>query len=126
MTAALGAAFAATMGMVDRVHGGAANMGALALPDIAARLADDFVHMVGIGNRAHRGHAGQRDLAHFRGIQTHQRIAAVAAEILGVGAGAARHLAALAGLHLDIVDDGAHGHGAQRHGIADLHVHLVA
>src|SRR4029077_9361891 len=66
MTAALGAAFAAAMGMVDRVHRRAADGRALALPHIAAGLGDDLVHVVGIGNRADRGHAGQRDLAHFR------------------------------------------------------------
>ena len=59
MTAALGAAFAAAMGMVDRVHRGAAHGRALALPHIAAGLADDFVHVVGIGNRADRRHAGR-------------------------------------------------------------------
>jgi len=76
------------MGMVDRVHGGAADMGALAFPHVTAGLADHFVHMVGIGHRAHRGHAGQRDLAHFRRIQADQRITGVAAQILGIGAGA--------------------------------------
>src|SRR6185436_12598432 len=65
MTAALGAAFAAAMRVVDRVHRGAANMGALALPHVAAGLADDFVHVVGVGDRAHGRHAGERDLAHF-------------------------------------------------------------
>ena len=60
------------------------------------------------------------------GIQAHQRITGVAAQILGIGAGGTRHLAALARLHFDIVDDGADRHRAQRHGIAGLHVDLVA
>jgi hypothetical protein len=50
----------------------------------------------------------------------------VAADDLRIGAGRARDLAALADLHLDIVDDGADRHGAERHGIAGLHVDLFA
>ena len=59
-------------------------------------------------------------------IEPQDRVALVAADDLGVGAGGARHLAALAGLHLDIVDDRADRHGAQRHGVARLHVDLLA
>src|SRR5690606_24267338 len=40
VAAARGAAFAAAMGMVDRVHGDAAIVRALAEPDLAARLAE--------------------------------------------------------------------------------------
>src|SRR6185312_13766245 len=126
MAPALGAAFAAAMGVIDRVHRRAADMGALALPDIAAGLADDLVHVVGIGHRAHRRHAGERYLAHFRGIEPHQGIAGVAAQILGIGAGGAGDLAALARLHFDIVDDGADRQRREWHGIADLDVDLFA
>ena len=51
---------------------------------------------------------------------------------MGVGTRRTGDLAALEGLQLYIVDDGPDGHGAQRHGVARLHVgavrgdHLVA
>src|SRR5665213_400103 len=45
MTAALGAAFAAAMRMVDRVHRGTTNRRTLALPHVATGLADHFVHV---------------------------------------------------------------------------------
>ena len=41
MAATLGATFATTVRMVDRVHGRAADVGADALPTVAAGLADD-------------------------------------------------------------------------------------
>src|SRR5439155_18150741 len=41
-------------------------------------------------------------------------------------AGGTRDLTALAGLHLDIVDDGANRHLADLHRVAGLHVDLLA
>src|SRR6185437_11012125 len=126
MTAALGAAFAAAVRMVDRVHRGAANGRTLALPHVAAGFADDFVHVVRVRHRADRGHAGERNAAHFGRVQAQRGVTLVAAEILRVGAGGTCDLTALARLHFDVVDDGADRHRAQRHRIARLHVDLVA
>src|SRR5262249_61733776 len=50
----------------------------------------------------------------------------VAADDLGVGPGRPRELAALADLELDIVHNGADRHVADRHGIAGLHVDVLA
>ena len=55
-----------------------------------------------------------------------QRIALLAADQLHIGAGRARDLPALAGLHLDIVDDRAERHVPQRHRIAGLDVNPLA
>ena len=54
MTAARGAAFAAAVRMIDRVHRDAAIVRTLAEPAIAAGLADRGVHVVGVRHRADR------------------------------------------------------------------------
>src|SRR6187200_1962374 len=58
MAATRGAAFAAAVGMVDRVHGHAAIVRALAAPHGAAGLAVIDVAMVRVGHGADGGHAG--------------------------------------------------------------------
>src|SRR3954465_9357484 len=70
MTTAGGAAFAATVRMVDRVHGHAAVVRHAALPALAASLADRDVHVVGVGHRADRRHAVAVDEALFGRVQT--------------------------------------------------------
>src|SRR3954453_12757896 len=52
MTATGGAAFAAAVRMVHRVHGDAAVMRLAAEPAVAAGLADRDIHVVRIGHRA--------------------------------------------------------------------------
>ena len=126
MTAARGAAFAAAMRMVDRVHGDAAIVRALAEPAVAAGLADRGVHVVGIGHRAERGEALAVHQALLARIQADDHVALVAADDLRIGAGRTRDRAALADLHLDVVDDGADRHVGERHGVAGLHVDLLA
>ena len=64
--------------------------------------------------------------ADFARHQAQQRVIAVAADDLGVGAGGARQLTALARLHLDIVDQRADRRGAQGHRVARLHIDLFA
>ncbi len=59
-------------------------------------------------------------------LTAQQRIALIAADELDVGAGRAGDLAALAGFHLDIVDDCADRHAAQRHRVAGLDVDPLA
>src|SRR5690606_39190269 len=125
-TAARGAAFAAAMGMVDRVHGDAAIVRALAAPAGAARLAAIDVAVLRVRNRADCGEAGTVNDALLARIQPQDRRSLVAADELRIGAGRTRDLSALAGLQLDIVDDRADRHGAQRHRIARLHVDAFA
>src|SRR5438128_11635816 len=54
MTAARGAAFAAAVRMVDRVHGDAAVMRFAAEPAITTGLADRDIHVIRIGHRTDR------------------------------------------------------------------------
>ena len=132
VAAAGGAAFAAAVRVVDRVHGHAADVRAAALVTDAAGLAEDLVHVVGVRHRADRGHAAVLHHAQLARAQADLGVAGVAADQLGVGAGRAGDLAALHGLQFDIVDDGADRQAAQGRGVARLHVdlfggdHLVA
>src|SRR6185503_12836291 len=126
MTAAAGAAFAAAVGMIDRVHRDAAHRWPPAEPAIAAGLADRNVRMVGIGDRPDRRHAAARDQPLLARIEPEDRIALIAACDLGIGTGGARHLAALADLQLNVVHNRADRNGPERHGVAWFHVHLLA
>src|SRR5690348_14806659 len=126
MAPARGAAFAAAMRMVDRVHRHAAHRGLLAEPAVTAGLADDDVLLVRVGHRADRRPALGAHHAHLARGEAEQRVAGVAADQLDEGAGRARELAALARLHLDVVDDGADRDVAHRHGVARLDVDALA
>src|ERR1700690_3710954 len=65
MTAARGAAFAAAVRMVDRVHRDAAVMGLAAEPAVATGLADRNVHVVRIGHRTNGAGAAAVNQALF-------------------------------------------------------------
>ena len=132
MAATRGAALAAAVRMVDRVHGHAAIVRAPALPARPAGLAVVDVLVVRVRHGADRRHALGADPADLARAQADLAPVAVAADQLREGAGRARHLAAGAGLQLDIVDDRADRDALQRRRIAGLHVdplagdHLVA
>ena len=70
VTAAGGSAFTTAVGVVDRVHGDAANVRTPAHVTNAAGLAEVLVHVVGVGNRADRGHAAIQNHAHLAEPQT--------------------------------------------------------
>ncbi len=126
MTAAGGAAFAAAVRMVDRVHGDAAVVRLAAEPAIATGLADRDIHVIGVGHRADRAGAAAVNQPLLAGVQADDHIVLVAADELGVGAGGTGELAALADLQFHIMDDGADRHVAERHHIARLDVDIVA
>src|SRR5262245_30703138 len=107
MTAARGAALAAAMRMVDRVHGDTAIVRALAEPALAASLAEVDVAVVGVRHGADGGKTRAVHGALLARVEAQDRPALVAADELRIGAGRTRDLAALAGLQLDIVDDRA-------------------
>ncbi len=125
MTAARGLAFTTAVGVIDRVHGDAADVRTEAHVTNPTGLAEVLVHVVGVGHRAHRGHAAVEHHAQLARTQTDLGVAGVAADQLGVGASRTGHLGALLGLQLDVVDDGADRHATQRHGVARLHVHAL-
>ena len=122
MTAARGLAFAAAVGMVDRVHRHAAIVRAMTEPAIAAGLAQRSVHVIGVRHRADRGEALAVHEALLARTETERDIALVAGHDLRVGAGRARERAALSDLQFDIVDDRADRDVGERHRIARLDV----
>src|SRR5215470_5694389 len=126
MAAAGGAPFAAAMRMVDRVHGDAAVVRTPPHPALAAGFADRDVHVVGVRHRPDRAHAAAVDEALLGRVEPQDDVVAVTTDDLRIGAGRARDLAALAELELDVVHDGADRNVAERHGIARLHVDMLA
>src|SRR5205814_44077 len=126
VAAARGATLAAAVRVVDRVLGDAAGQRPLAHPAGAAGLGERLVGVVGVRHRAHRRHAVRADITLLARIQPDDDHAAVAADDLDVSPGGAGDLSALAGLELDIVDDGADRHLADLHRIARLHVDALA
>src|SRR5581483_24576 len=107
VTAARGAALAAAMRVIDRIHGDTAIMRPAAKPALAAGLADRDVHVIRIRHRADGRGAAAVNQALLAGVQADDHVILVAADDLGVGAGGACKLPALSDLELDIVDDGA-------------------
>src|SRR5690606_14309669 len=126
MTTARGSAFTTAMGVIDRVHGDAPIVGALAAPDGATGLTVIDVGVIGVRHRAYRGKACTVYDALLARVQTKDGHALIAAHELRIGASRAGDLAALAGLQLDIVNDGADRHGRKRHRISRLHVNRLA
>src|SRR5258706_8240825 len=98
MPAAGGAAFAAAVRMVDRVHGDAAVVRLAAEPAIATGLADRDIHVIGDGHRADGAGAAAVNQALLAGVQANDHVILVAADELRVGARGTRELAALAAL----------------------------
>src|SRR6202011_2685510 len=86
MAAARGAAFAAAVRMVDRVHRDAAVMGLAAEPAVATGLADRDVHVVRVRDRADGARAAAVNQALLAVVQTDDHIVLVAADDLRVGA----------------------------------------
>src|SRR3984957_6276623 len=126
MTAPRGAAFAAAERMIDRVHRHAAIVRHATQPALATGLADRDVHVVRIRHRTDRSLATPMDETLLARIEAENHVFLVAADDLGIGTGRARELPALADLELDIVHDGADRHVADRHGVAGLHVDMLA
>src|SRR6266404_528254 len=103
MTAARGAAFAAAVRMVDRVHGDAAVVGLAAEPAVTAGLADRNVHVFGVGHRADGPGAAAVNQTLRGRIQSNDYVVLIAADELRIGAGRKRELTALADLEFHIV-----------------------
>ena len=93
---------------------------------LAAGLADVHVLMVDVADLADRGDAVHGNVAHFAGRQAHQSVFALFRHQLRHVAGAAHQLRALAGVQLDVVDNGADGDIGERQAVARLDVGACA
>src|SRR3954447_12651425 len=91
--------------VVDRVHGGATRLRALAQVTRATGLADRDVLVVGVADRAHGRAALGRDHAHLAGVEAQSGRTGLLRDDLDGGAGSAAQLAAATGMELDVVDD---------------------
>src|SRR3569623_2436459 len=120
MAAALGAAFATTVRMVDRVHRGAAHRRADAAPALRTGLAERTQIVLIVADFAVHRLAFGVDLAGRAGAQAQRRERAFLRHEPHTGTGAARQLVAAAGLHLDAVHRGANRDVAERQAIAGL------
>ncbi len=118
MAAALGAAFAAAVGMVDGIHGRAADVGAAAHPAFAAGLAQHDAHVVGVAQGADGRPAGGRHAADFSAGEVDLGPIGVAGGQGGPAPGRAAQHAAPARQHLDIVDVHPQGNLRQRQAVA--------
>ena len=75
---------------------------------LAAGLAEVHVLVVDVAHLADGGHAVDGHVAQLAGGQADQGVLAFLGHQLGHVAGAAHQLGALAGVQLDVVDDGTH------------------
>src|SRR5262249_28028685 len=112
-------ALAAAVRVVDRVHRRAARLRAHAHVALAARLADLDVLVIGVADHTDGRAALGADHAHLARRQAQRRHIAVLGHQLRRGSGGARHLAAPAGLQLDVVHDGADRQAGERQAVAD-------
>ena len=126
VAAGRGRALTAAVRVVDGVHRDAARLRAHAHVALAAGLADLHVLVIGVADRADRRAALGAHHAHLARGQAQRRHVAVLGHQLRRGSGRARHLAAAAGLQLDVVHDRADRHARERHAVADLDVGAVA
>src|SRR5579871_306259 len=122
MTAARRFALTASMRMVDGVHRDAAIVRRLAQPASPSRFTQRDVFVVQITNLPHGRHALRQHAPHFTRRQLQQRDAAFFRNQLCLRSRRARHLGALAGLQLDIVDNRAGRHVLHRQGITQQNI----
>src|SRR5205823_12232678 len=119
---ALRLALAAAVGVVDRVHRRATYGRPLAPPAAPARLAARDVLVVDVADLPNGGAARERHPARLTRRQSQDAVALVLRDELHARAGRPRHLAALAGLQLDIVDECAGRDVRQRQRVPGLDV----
>ena len=112
--------------MIDGVHDNAADGRANAQMTLAASLTDAHVLVLGVANRSDGSAGVDGHLADFAGGQADLRERAFLGHDLRGGAGSANHLAALAYLDLNVVDQGAQRDVGQRQAVAGLDVGVDA
>src|SRR5262249_24173982 len=119
-------AFATAERVVDRVHGDAAHVRALAPPAVATGLADRHQTGLAVADGADRGAAIDRHAAHLGGRQTQGGEHAYLGDELDRGARAPAHLPARARLELDVVHRGTDGDVPQRQRVAGADLGALA
>src|SRR5438874_4346678 len=124
VAARAGTPLTTTMGMVEGVHGDAADGGALATPAALAGLADVLVLVLDVADLADRRIADDGDAPHFAGWHADLRVVPFAREQLRRHAGRAHHLAAFARVELDVVHCAAQRDACERQRIPRLDVRL--
>ena len=126
MAAAGALALTTAHGMIVRIHRNTTNLGTIALPAVAACLAELLALMLIVADLADAGATPAMKLAHLAGRKLHKNIIAFLRHQLGRNSGAAHQLRAFADLHLDIVDDAAKGHVAHGKTVARLDINSIA
>src|SRR5215472_14646984 len=127
-----GLALAATVRVIDRIHGESAHRRADAAPALRSRLAVAAQVVLVVPHLADRGAAVDVHLARLARLQAHVGVDPLARGEGDRAAGAPGELAAATGLQLHVVNDRADRDVPQRHGVARLdrrigaRAHLVA
>src|ERR1019366_6857578 len=114
------ATLAASVRVVERVHGHATHRGPPAPPARLARLADVLVLVIGVADLSDGGKATDVDPPDLPGGHPHGGELALLGDQLGSDAGAAHQLAAPAREHLEVVDGRAKRDVGERQGVAGL------
>src|SRR5690242_11819793 len=100
-------ALATAVRVVNRVHGDATDRRTLALPAVAARLAELDVAVLGVADLTDGRAALHADPPDFTGRHAQGRVAALLGQQLNARAGRPRDLRPATGAQLDRVDHGA-------------------
>src|SRR5436309_2016520 len=123
---ALDLTFAASVRVIHRVHGHAANRRPNPAPTCAAGLSEGFVLMVEVANLANRGHALHGKLTNFPGRQLHKSYLAFLAQQLRRAARGTHHLSAAPGIQLQVMHHRAGGNVLELQRIAGKNVRPFA
>src|SRR5699024_699170 len=108
--------------VIAGVHDRTANGGTNAHVTGAAGLTDVHVLVNQVGNLADGGHAVQGDVQHLAGRQTDQSVAILLSHQLSHVASGANQLGAVAGVQLDVVDDGTNRDVGEGQSVAGLDI----
>ena len=119
-------AFAPAHGMVDRVHGHPANMGAASEPTAASGLAKGLVFVIDIPDLPNGCFAAYGDHPHLTGRQTQNGIFPFFGDKLRAAAGRPRQLGSLTRFQFDVVHHRPQGNVNQPEAIPRLYIRIFA
>ena len=119
MATAFGTTFTTAVGVVDRVHRGAADVGSTSEPSSATGFSEDDIHMIAVSNDADDGAAGARNATDFTARQVELSPIFFASDEGRFGAGGTAHASAATGTNLDIVNGGTKRNLAERQAVSN-------